>query len=179
MSDRIVLVSACLLGIASNYKGKAHPAWDALFCKLTPATKAAGVVFVPVCPEQLGGLSTPRLPAEFKGRADDVFAGRARVMTIDGGDVSKQFITGAEMVGHIARTLGAVGAILSERSPSCGVHQVYDGNFDGRLVEGAGLATSLLNCLGIPTISHQDLVEAWNRDVGCDCVHFLKRELRW
>lgn len=179
MSDRIILVSACLLGVATNYKGKHHPAWETLFRRLVPAAKSAGIVFVPICPEQLGGLPTPRPPSELQGNAESVLDGRACVLTIDGADVTKQFVAGAEAVGHIARTLGAVGAILSERSPSCGVHQMYDGSFDGKLIAGNGLSTFVLIRLGIPTVSHRNLIEAWNRETDPECVHLLDRELSW
>ncbi|HOT28152.1 MAG TPA: DUF523 domain-containing protein [Candidatus Ozemobacteraceae bacterium] len=179
MPGRIILVSACLLGVASNYKGTFHPAWESHFCRLVPAAKAAGIVFVPVCPEQLGGLPTPRLPSELQGSAESVLAGRTRVLAIDGADVTRPFVAGAEAAGHIARTLTADGAILSERSPSCGVHRVYDGSFGGKPIAGVGLATFVLHRLGIPTVSHQDLVESWNRETDPGCVHLLTRSLNW
>ncbi len=179
MPDRIVLVSACLLGVTSTYKGSFHPAWETLFRRLVPAAKAAGIVFVPICPEQLGGLPTPRPPSELQGSAEAVFDGRARVLAVDGADVTRQFIAGAEAAGHIARTLGAVGAILSEKSPSCGVHQVYDGRFGGKLIAGAGMSAFLLNRLGVPAVSHRTLVESWNSESDPECVHLLGRMLSW
>ncbi|MBP7633516.1 DUF523 domain-containing protein [Candidatus Ozemobacteraceae bacterium] len=179
MPDRIILVSACLLGVASNYKGSRHPAWETLFCRLMPAAKVAGIVFVPVCPEQLGGLPTPRLPSELQGSAESVLGGRARILAVDGTDVTRPFIAGAEAVEHIARTLGAVGAILSEKSPSCGVHQVYDGSFGGKLIEGIGLSAFVLKRLGIPILSHRKLVESWNGEMDLECVHLLMRDMGW
>lgn len=177
MPDRIVLVSACLLGVATNYKGTFHPAWETLFRRLMPAARAAGIVFIPVCPEQLGGLPTPRPPAELQGSAASVLDGSARVLTIDGADVTRQFVAGAKAAGHISRTLDAVGAILSERSPSCGVHRMYDGSFGRRLVEGVGLATFVLKRQGIPVVSHLDLVESWSSESDPECVHLLGRML--
>lgn len=179
MPDRVVLVSACLLGVESNYRGKAHKAWDELFRNLVPAAKAAGIVFVPVCPEQLGGLTTPRPPAELQGRAEAVLGSDARIVTAAGDDVTMQFLAGARMTGHVARILGVAGAIMSEKSPSCGVRRVYAGTFDGRLVEGSGVSTCILLRLGIPVVSHEDIVEMRKKEGDYECVQFIKRELLW
>jgi len=174
VSCRILLVSACLLGVTSTYRGRAHADWMNVFKVLLPAAKAAGVVFVPICPEQLGGLATPRPPAEIQGTAAAVFEHQARVTTIDGLDVTRQFMSGAEMAAHIASATGAAGAILSEKSPSCGVHRVHSGCFDGKLVPGSGLVAHLLLRIHIPVMSNEDFVGLWDREKDPDGVQLMK-----
>ncbi|HEY9071449.1 MAG TPA: DUF523 domain-containing protein [Candidatus Ozemobacteraceae bacterium] len=176
MASRILLVSACLLGAETRYKSGPHTHWEALFRRLLPAAKAAGFVFVPVCPEQLGGLPTPRSPSELQGTADEVLAGTARVVTNQGVDVTRQFLLGARMTAHFATLLGASAAILAEKSPSCGVHRVYAGTFDGRLIDGAGVAARALSGLGIRCFSSDDLVDAERRDSGNPGVQFQRIE---
>ena len=132
MRERL-LVSACLLGINCKYSGGNNrlPEAEAL---------AARFELVPVCPEQLGGLSTPRVPSERVGE---------RVLTRDGQDVTDAFRQGAERTLDIARTEGAVRAVLQVRSPSCGCGMIYDGTFSGALVPGKGVAAELLEKNGV------------------------------
>jgi len=174
MSRRILLVSACLMGVTSNYKGRAHADWLNVFRVLSPVAKAAGVVFVPVCPEQLGGLTTPRPPAEMQGTAVAVFENRARVLTVNGLDVTGQFILGAEMTAHIASTIGVAGAIMSEKSPSCGVHRVHSGRFDGKLIAGPGLAVQALLRARVPVVSNEEFARLWNRTDDPEGVQLMK-----
>lgn len=110
----VYLVSGCLLGLACRYDGRV---------KDYPECRAAlvGKVYVPVCPEQLGGLSTPREPADLVGGdGAAVLAGLARVVTRSGVDVTANFLRGAEQVLRIARELQAAGVFLKSGSPSCG-----------------------------------------------------------
>ena len=111
----IYLVSSCLLGLKTRYDGKilpAEPYRDAL----------AGALCIPVCPEQLGGLPTPRTAADLvEGDGYDVLAGRARVVNRAGVDVTENFILGARQVVQIARLVGADRIILKAGSPSCGL----------------------------------------------------------
>ncbi|MEJ2056277.1 MAG: DUF523 domain-containing protein [Desulfofustis sp.] len=112
---RIVLVSACLAGLRTRYDARVidNPA-----C----CTQLASCAWIPVCPEQLGGLPTPRCPAEIVGGSgDDVLDGNARVIDSNGADLSAAFVRGAEMVVAIAAAQQVDEALLKARSPSCGV----------------------------------------------------------
>ena len=127
-----ILISACLLGACCRYDGasKAHP---------LAALLAERHTLVPVCPEQLGGLPTPRPPAERRG---------GRVVT-QSGDVTEQYLRGAEETLKLCKLLGCEAAVLKERSPSCGRGQVYDGTFSGTLTAGDGVTAELLAAHGI------------------------------
>ena len=104
--SRKILVSACLLGICCRYDGRGNPN-DAVLSLLN----RDDITLIPVCPEQLGGLSTPRIPSERRGE---------RVVNRAGEDVTSQFIRGAEEALRIAKLYGCQVAVLKERSPSCG-----------------------------------------------------------
>ncbi len=135
-----VLVSACLLGLGTRYDG-GH-------C-LTPELprQARRGVFVPVCPEQLGGLPTPRPRAEIeRGGGGDVLDGNARVRTPEGTDVTGAFLRGARMVCSLADLLGARAAVLKEGSPSCGVCRIRR---DGAPMAGRGVTAALLTRKGL------------------------------
>jgi uncharacterized protein YbbK (DUF523 family) len=112
----MIIVSACLLGICCRYDGQSKP--EARILELIGRKKV-----IPVCPEQLGGLPTPRSAAYITAGIDGfaVLAGSARVRTIDGQDVTENFKRGAEQVSEIARLYGARRAILKAKSPSCGI----------------------------------------------------------
>ncbi len=111
----LVLVSACLAGLPTRYDGR-------LVEHAACLAELAGVVWIPVCPEQLGGLPTPRSPADIVGgNGHDVLDGRARVICRDGEDVTAQFIRGAEQVLDIAVRHQVKKVLLKARSPSCGV----------------------------------------------------------
>jgi uncharacterized protein YbbK (DUF523 family) len=139
----MILVSACLCGInckfsgGNNLSGEVRP--------LLAEGKA-----IPVCPEQLGGLATPRPTAEISGGTGaDVLEGRAKVLTSSGADVTDNFTRGAREVLSIAKAAGAKEAILKAKSPSCGCGRIYDGTFSGKLVEGNGVTAELLIRNGI------------------------------
>ena len=109
-----VLISACLLGVNARYDGTSKINEDLL-------EKLAGRWLVPVCPEQLGGMPTPRPPAKLNGASgEQVLGGRARVINAAGRDVTQQFIRGAHETLLIAQKLGVKEAYLKARSPSCG-----------------------------------------------------------
>lgn len=147
----MILVSSCLLGIRSKYDGSCNSVPDLVdLC-------ASGLI-VPACPEQLGGLPTPRLPVEIKGgTGNDVLAGRARVYTNHGDDLTELFIEGAREVLKVCRMFGVRAAVLKERSPSCGCSLIYDGTFKGVRVRGRGVTAALLAAEGITVYSEEDL----------------------
>jgi uncharacterized protein YbbK (DUF523 family) len=121
---------------------------------------------VPICPEVAGGLPIPRLPAEVVGGSgEDVLAGRARVLTASGQDVTEAYIRGAEVALMSARRYGASLAVLKARSPSCGALAIYDGSHTGRVVPGQGVTAALLRQAGIQVLSEEtfDLTEELRR----------------
>ena len=139
----MTLVSACLAGINCCYDGK-----NALSRQVESLVKNKSAI--PVCPEQLGGLSTPREPAEIVGGdGRDVLEGRARVQTRGGEDVTQQYIHGAEEVLEIAKTRGAKKVILKRNSPACGFGKIYN---NGKLVNGNGVCAAILIRHGIETV---------------------------
>lgn len=150
MSGKMILVSSCLAGIPCRYDGKAQP--NKLICVLAEKGLAC-----PVCPECLGGLSTPRISAEIVGgNGEDVLAGRAKVMAKNGDeyiDVSAAFIKGAYLALQAARSADADTAVLKANSPSCGYETIYDGTFSGGKREGSGVTAALLKANGIKVIS--------------------------
>lgn len=138
-----LLVSACLLGCSCRYDGvsRAHPLAEQL---------AERYELVPVCPEQMGGLPTPRPPAERRGE---------RVVTRAGDDVTAQYRRGAEEALRLCRLLGCEAAVLKERSPSCGHGEIYDGTFSRTLVPRDGTAAELLEDHGVPVYGESRIGE--------------------
>ncbi len=132
-----VLVSACLLGRACRFDGS-HNRDAALEDELA----ARGMRAVPFCPEEAGGLGTPRPAAWIESTgAGAVLDGRERVLTGDGRDVTAGFLEGAQGALETCRMHGIARAFLKERSPSCGVRNTHAG---GRLVDGPGVTAELL-----------------------------------
>lgn len=131
-----ILVSACLLGCPCRYdgKGQAHP--DVLALRERHH-------LIPVCPEQLGGLPTPRPPAERRDGA---------VITCEGDSVTEQYRRGGKAAVELARLLGCTCAILKERSPSCGHGEIYDGTFSHTRIQGDGVAAALLAEAGLEVL---------------------------
>ena len=145
-----ILVSACLLGLPTRYDGKAKRSQDVLDYlhreKLTP---------IPVCPEQLAGMTTPRDKTFFQsgdGRA--VLVGNGEAVSEKGRSMNAIFCCGARMTLEIARLSGCRRALLKEGSPSCGVHRVYLGEDK---VAGVGVTSALLLNSGLDVISEEDL----------------------
>ena len=135
------LCSACLLGVKCRYDGQA--ATDEKVLAL--GRKEA---LVPVCPEQLGGLPTPRRPQEIRGK---------KVITDLEDDVTNQFNKGAEEALHIAQLYGITEAVFKQNSPSCGCGKIHDGTFSDRIIKGDGITTALLKKNGINVITEEDL----------------------
>ena len=138
-----ILISACLIGDKCKYDGHTNytPAYQQLLEKYE---------LVPFCPEVEGGLSTPRKPSERKGD---------RVINNVGKDVTKQFVEGAQKALNICKYLDIKIAILKENSPSCGSHQIYDGNFNNKLVKGEGVTAELLRKNGITVYTESQIEE--------------------
>lgn len=136
-----LLISACLLGTPCRYDGasKKYEGVEALSKKYN---------LIPVCPEVLGGLPTPRTPSE---RIGD------RVVMKDGRDVTKNYFDGAKEALKTAKRFGCKKALLKARSPSCSPAMIYDGSFSGALVKGEGVAAELLRREGITVYSEEEL----------------------
>lgn len=142
--DVKVLLSACLAGVHTQWDGGSNKVDD-----LVELVKSGRAVFL--CPEQLGGLTTPREPAEIEpGKtAQDVLAGNARVVTITGIDVTEHFVRGAQEVLAFCQEMGIKTAIMAATSPSCGSRETYDGTPSGTLRTGRGVTAELLEQNGI------------------------------
>lgn len=138
-----ILVSACLLGLPCRYDGKATP------CEAVLALRGKHEL-LPFCPEIYGGLTTPRMPAEIE---------HGRVRNTLGEDLTHAYQAGAAQALSLVRLLGCDAAILMERSPSCGVHTVYDGSFTRTLIPGQGVTAALLASNGIPVYSENECGE--------------------
>jgi len=133
-------VSACLLGLCTRYDG-GHCLRESV------AELTRGAVLVPVCPEQLGGLPTPRTPAEIAcAHGGDVLQGRAKVLNAAAEDVTENYLRGARLTAEIAAIVGARRALLKEGSPSCGLTRIKR---NGRDVQGSGVTAALLLQRGI------------------------------
>ncbi len=136
-----LLVSACLMGLCTRYDGK-----DSLSREVLELSGRH--VLVPVCPEQLGGLPTPRPPCE-------LICGRA--VSRDGRDWTAAFEKGAELAMEVFRLCGCEAAVLKQNSPSCGKSFVHDGGFQGRLMPGRGILAARLIERGVPVFGEDEL----------------------
>lgn len=141
-----VLVSACLYGYCTRYDGRSNLLKDKTFLEWKNRGK-----LIPVCPEVLGGLSTPRPPAEICGGC---------VINKDGNDVTENFVKGAQEALKIAKENNVVVAVLKDGSPSCGCRNIYDGSFSGKKIPGAGICARLLLENGIAVMSENDIATA-------------------
>lgn len=143
----MILVSACLAGFKVRYDGR-H-CLDPEIRTLIEEEQA-----VSICPEVMGGLSTPRPPAEImNGSGEDVLSGHIRIVTTDGQDVTDIYIKGAVKALDQAKTLGVTVAVLKENSPSCGTSMIYDGTFNGKKAAGEGVTAALFKRHGIRVLS--------------------------
>ncbi len=145
------LISACLLGVKCRWDGTDNT-----------NDKALGLlkkeVLIPVCPEQLGGLPTPRLCQEIQGGAGkEVLEKRAKVVNENGVDVTDQFVKGAEETLKIARLYQVKEFIGKSHSPSCSCSKIYDGTFSGKSINGRGITAELLMRNGIKIREEEDL----------------------
>lgn len=136
-----VLVSACLCGLPCRYDGSVAPLPAAL--DLVRQGRA-----IPVCPEQLGGLPTPRPAIELRD---------GRACAKDGRDLTDEVSRGSQASADLARLAGCRAALLKARSPTCGSGRIYDGSFSGRLVPGDGMLAALLREQGLIILSDEDL----------------------
>ena len=138
-----LLISACLMGIKCRYDGKQKkiPELDRLM---------ESYVLIPVCPEVLGGLPTPRVPSERRGEA---------VVTRDGQDVTENYRQGAWESLRICQMTHTDCALLKERSPSCGFGSIYDGTFTGTLCPGDGVCAALLKQHGVRVYGESQVTE--------------------
>lgn len=151
MSKPRILVSACLLGVNCRYSGDGK-----LLNGIERLMEIAELI--PICPEILGGLTTPRTSAE---RIGD------KVMTRDGRDVTAAYVRGARESLRLAKTFAAKHALLKERSPSCGYGMIYDGSFSGTFTAGNGVAGEILAENGIK-IYGESRLEALINDIQGD-----------
>ena len=141
-----LFVSACLLGVPCRYDGRSKPLDKTIISELDRRYQ-----LIPVCPEQMGGLETPRLPCELRN---------GRVIRKDGADLTESYQRGAEEVLRLARLSGVRKALLKAKSPSCGVGRIYDGSFSGKLIPGDGLTAKMLISHGIEVFSEDTLGES-------------------
>ncbi|MDR9852410.1 DUF523 domain-containing protein [Paenibacillus sp. VCA1] len=154
----MIVVSSCLAGMKVRYNGT--DCLQEAIQRLVEEKKA-----VAVCPELMGGFTTPREPAEIQGGTGaDVLDGQARVIEKSGRDVSDMYIKGAYAALHRIRELGATLVVLKEYSPSCGSAMIYDGRFENRKVAGSGVTAALLKREGIEVISEQQFFERLRLD---------------
>ncbi len=139
------VVSACLIGVKCRYDGN-HSLNEAVISALE------NINIVPLCPEQLGGLSTPRPPSEIEaGDGMDVLHNDSRVINSLGEDITSSFIRGAHEALKIVKLSGAKKAYLKEKSPSCGVRNIKK---KGEVFEGRGIFAALLEKNGIETVGY-------------------------
>jgi len=141
-----VLVSACLLGADVRHHGGAARVESSVLERWRDEGRLVGV-----CPEVAGGLPSPRPPAEIRG---------ALVISKAGRDVTRELHAGADQAVAIARELGIRVAVLKSRSPSCGIGQIYDGTFSGRLVTGMGVTAAALEQAGVRVFDEFHLADA-------------------
>ena len=136
-----LLISACLLGVQCRYDGGSKPV-------MPTVALMEQYHLIPICPEQLGGLPTPRAPSERQGD---------RVVSREGADVTAEYLRGAEEALRLMDFFHAEGAVLKERSPSCGKGLIYDGSFSGVLTEGDGVFAQKLRERGVPVYGESDI----------------------
>lgn len=138
-----LLISACLLGIPCRYDGKSVPLPDSILSELRGRYR-----LIPVCPEIMGGLPTPRPPAEIQ---------QERVIRRDGIDVTEAYLRGARETLRLALRFDCRLAVLKEKSPSCGKDRIYDGSFTGALADGSGVTAAYLRQNGIDVIGESEI----------------------
>jgi uncharacterized protein YbbK (DUF523 family) len=143
-----ILISACLLGQNCRYDGQSKT-----YEPIQQLMNRQDILLIPICPEQAGGLATPRDPAERQGQ---------QVVTCNGKNVTQQYHQGARQALRLAKLYGCKRAILKEKSPSCGHGKIYDGTFTRTLTRGNGVTAELLEKEGIKIIGETQ-VEAVSR----------------
>ena len=136
-----ILVSACLAGDNCKYNGGNN-----LNQKMMDFLKSHEMI--KVCPEVLGGLPTPRAPAEIQ---------KGHVVNREGRNVTKEFEAGAQRAFDIVEKENPDLIILQSRSPSCGIKQIYDGTFSGKKIHGHGLFAELCIKAGYKVLDIEDI----------------------
>ena len=136
-----ILVSACLVGDNCKYDGKNNLNKDVL-----SLTEYFDLILI--CPETFGGLKTPRLPSERNGK---------KVINQKGKDVTQNYIDGAYLSLAIAKENHVRYAVMKEKSPSCGVHQIYDGSFSHKAIDGMGITSEILKANEIEVFSENEI----------------------
>ncbi|MEI1688208.1 DUF523 domain-containing protein [Acinetobacter baumannii] len=150
----MLLISACLIGEPVRYDGRS--CLNTTLKQLFLNKKAHAL-----CPELLGGFSTPRLPAEIVGgTGQDVLDDKAKITDSSGLDVTELYLKGAYRTLEIARQIQATCVVLKENSPSCGSQKIYNGTFQGERITGVGITTALLQRHGFKVISENE-IEEW------------------
>ena len=139
-----ILISACLLGVACRYDGLSKPLDKEIIEKLREQYH-----LVPVCPEVMGGLPTPRVPAEISANG--------KVFRQDGVEVSENYIRGAKEALRLAGIFQCDTALMKEKSPSCGAGKIYDGSFTKTLTNGNGIASEFLQKNGIRIVGESKI----------------------
>lgn len=139
-----ILISACLLGVACRYDGCRKPLPTAVIEKLQQQYH-----LIPICPEIMGGLPTPRIPSEIQQNR--------KVLRSDGADVTENYQKGAEEALRLAKLFHCERALLKEKSPSCGSGKIYDGSFSRTLIDGDGITAELLKANGIRVIGESEI----------------------
>ncbi len=143
-----LIISACLLGVSCRYDGASKPIDGDKLRQLIEKFE-----LIPVCPECMGGLETPRAPSERIGE---------KVMMNTGKDVTANYEKGAEETLRLAELFSCNAALLKERSPSCGSGSIYDGSFSGTLTHGDGVTAQLLKSRGITVYGESDIDKLLN-----------------
>lgn len=167
--EHMYIISACLCGVNCKYNGENNANEKCM--ELFKKGKA-----ILVCPEQLGGLSTPRSPVELQGSALDILNRDKKAITKGNIDVTEQFIKGAYETLKIAKEANVKKAILKESSPSCGVNKIYDGSFKGNKIIGMGTTAYLLEKEGIEVFSEEDIEPKEEKLVYLD--EYFKNKLK-
>lgn len=148
---KVIAISACLMGSHCRYNGS-----SAMNNKLFELVKNQDVLLF--CPEIMANLPTPRAPVEIVGgNGHDVIKGQAMVLSKNGINMTEAFMDGAQSVIDLFNNHTVSAVVLKERSPSCGVNEIYDGRFLGTLVKGCGVLTALLLHHGVKMFSDEDL----------------------
>ena len=139
-----ILISACLLGVACRYDGLSKPLDREIIEKLRQQYH-----LIPICPEIMGGLPTPRIPSEISSDG--------KVLRKDGEDVTENYIRGAKEALRLAEIFQCDTALLKEKSPSCGAGKIYDGSFSKTLTDGNGITSELLQKNGIRIVGESEI----------------------
>jgi len=146
----LIILSACLAGKNCRWDGRNNRKEE--FRRWVEEGLALSV-----CPEELGGLPTPRTPAEITGGSgEDVLDGKAKVVNREGKDVTKEYLKGAYEVLNLVRKKGIKKAIFKVRSSSCGRDKIYNGSFNHILKKGNGVTCALLVREGVEVITDEE-----------------------